>query len=192
MNAIAQLRSATWNSHQRLEKRLDVKARFSNRAAYRAHVERMWGFCAGLEQRLSRQVFGDALADYDSRRKLPLLERDLLALGVGPDTVPRLPRCEALPACPDAASAFGCLYVLEGATLGGRTLLPLVEERLGLSAGDGAAFLASYGADVRVMWQRFGAALDAWCCTPEREVRAADTAVATFDALQNWLCGSLP
>jgi len=192
MNAIAQLRSATWSSHQRLEKRLDVKARFSSLSAYRAHLERMCGFCAGLEQRLSEQVFGDALADYDSRRKLPLLARDLLSVGVAADTITRLPRCEAIPACPDAASAFGCLYVLEGATLGGRTLLPLVEERLGLSARYGAAFLASYGADVAAMWQRFGAALNAWCCTPERQACAAATAVATFDALQNWLCGSTP
>jgi heme oxygenase len=190
MTAIAQLRSATWSSHQRLEKRLDVKARFSSVSAYRAHLERMWGFCAGLEQRLSRHVLGDALTDYDSRRKLPLLARDLEALGVAPDSLRQLPRCEAIPACPDVASAFGCLYVLEGATLGGRTLLPLVQERLGLSAAHGAAFLASYGAEVAAMWQRFGATLDAWCCTPERQARAAAAAVATFDALQEWLCGS--
>lgn len=192
MNAIAILRSATWSSHQRLEKRLDVKTRFSSLFAYRAHLERMWGFCAALEQRVSRQVLGDSLADYDSRRKLPLLARDLVSLGAAPDAMPQLPRCEAIPACPDAASAFGCLYVLEGATLGGRTLLPLVQERLGLNAGHGAAFLASYGADVAAMWQRFGAALDAWCCTPERQERAAGTAVGTFDALQDWLCGSTP
>jgi len=48
---------------------------------------------------------------------------------------------EALPACEDTASAFGCAYVLEGATLGGRTLLPLVEARLGLTAASGAEVL---------------------------------------------------
>jgi heme oxygenase len=190
MSAIAHLRSATWSAHQRLEKRLDVKTRFLSLLAYRTHLERMWGFCAGVEARLGRQVFGDALTDYDSRRKLPLLARDLVALGAEPESMSQLSRCEAVPACPDAASAFGCLYVLEGATLGGRTLLPVVQERLGLSAGHGAAFLASYGADVSAMWQRFGAALDAWCCVPERQMRAADAAVATFDALQDWLCGS--
>ncbi|HXN10187.1 MAG TPA: biliverdin-producing heme oxygenase [Steroidobacteraceae bacterium] len=192
MNAIAQLRAATKPAHQRLEKRLDVKTRFSSLFAYRAHLERMWGFCAGLEQRVNRQVLGDALADYDLRRKLPLLARDLVTLGAVPDAMPQLPRCEAIPVCPDVASGFGCLYVLEGATLGGRTLLPLVQEKLGLSAGHGAAFLASYGADVAAMWQRFGAALDAWCCTPERQACASYTAVATFDALQDWLCGSTP
>jgi heme oxygenase len=189
MSAITQLRAATWSAHQRLERRIDVKTRFSSLPTYRVHLERMWGFCAGIEARTGRQVFGDALTDYDARRKLPLLERDLVALGDGRESVPRLPRCDTLPACPDTASAFGCLYVLEGATLGGRTLLPVVQEKLGLTAGTGAAFLASYGADVTAMWQRFGAALDAWCCLPERQVRASEAAVATFEALQDWLCG---
>jgi heme oxygenase len=186
---MAQLRAATWNSHQRLETRLDVKTRFSNRVAYRGHLESMYGFCAALEQRVVQQGFDAALPDYDSRRKLPLIERDLLTLGAEAAAIPHLARCETLPACTDAASAFGCLYVLEGATLGGRTLLPLVADKLGLNAEHGAAFLASYGVEVAAMWQRFGAALNAWCDMPERQARAAAAAVATFDALHEWLCG---
>ena len=65
----------------------------------------------------------------------------------------------------------------------------LCETRLGLSAQPGAAFLASYGEDVASMWRGFGAALDAWCKVPERTAAAARTAVATFDALEAWLCG---
>jgi heme oxygenase len=189
ISAIAQLRAATWDSHQRLETRLDVTTRFSTRAAYRAHLERMYGFCAPLEQRLDPQQLGSALPDVQLRRKLPLIARDLLALGAEPPSLALLPRCQTLPACADTASAFGGLYVLEGATLGGRTLLPVVVDRLGLSAEHGAAFLASYGAEVGAMWRRFGTALDAWCHTPERQSRAGMAAVATFEALQEWLCG---
>jgi heme oxygenase len=188
-SAMVRLRAATWSSHQRLEKRLDVKTRFSSLAAYRTHLEMMWGFCAAIEQQVGPNAFGDALADYEARRKLPALARDLVVLGAEADAVAQLARCEALPPCADAASAFGCVYVLEGATLGGRTLLPLVQARLGVSAEHGAAFLSSYGAEVSSMWQRFGAQLDAWCCLPSRQARAADAAVATFDALHDWLCG---
>jgi heme oxygenase len=190
MSALAGLRAATWPSHQRLEKRLDIKARFTEPSAYRAHLERMWGFCAALERRLDAATFGAALEDYPARRKLPLLTRDLVALGAEPEAVERLPCCEALPACEDTASAFGCAYVLEGATLGGRTLLPLVETRLGLNAAGGASFLASYGEDVQHMWRTFGSALEAWCDGPERRERAAGAAVATFDALERWLVGA--
>ena len=190
MSALAALRSATWPSHQRLEKRLDIKARFTEAGAYRAHLERMWGFCAALERRLAPGAFAGALEDFDSRRKLPLLTQDLVALGLEPESVARLPCCPDLPACADPASAFGCAYVLEGATLGGRTLLPLVQSRLGLTAERGAAFLASYGENVAAMWHTFGAALDVCCARPERRAAAAAAAVVTFDALEAWLVGS--
>ncbi len=187
---MADLRAATWPAHQRLEKRVDVKARFSSLDAYRSHLEQMWGFCAGLEMRLEVPTFDGALADYGSRRKLPSLSRDLIALGADSGSVENLPRCESVPDCGDPSAAFGCVYVLEGATLGGRSLLPVVESRLGLTAEHGASFLASYGDDVTAMWRRFGAALDAWCCVQERRARAVTAAVATFDSLDDWLCGA--
>ncbi len=189
MSAIAGLRSATWPSHQRLEKRLDVKARFTQADAYRAHLERMWGFCATIEASLLMESFGGKLPDYEMRRKMPLLTQDLLALGADPDHIASLPRCEAIPDTADPAAAFGCVYVLEGATLGGRTLLPLVQSRLGLTAVRGASFLASYGDLVGPMWRDFGIALDAWCGEPGRQMSAARAAVGTFDALAAWLCG---
>jgi heme oxygenase (biliverdin-IX-beta and delta-forming) len=189
MSAIAELRLATWPVHQRLEKRLDVKTRFTEPRAYRAHLEKMWGFCAAIERRLEPHVFGAAVPDYEKRRKIPLLTRDLIALGADAEAVERLPSCETIPDCADPAAAFGCIYVLEGATLGGRTLLPLVQSRLGLTAEGGAAFLASYGDEVASMWRGFGAALDAWCDPPERRVRATHAAVATFTSLDEWLCG---
>ncbi len=186
---MAGLRTATWPCHQRLEKRLDVKARFASIDAYREHLEKMWGFCAALERDIAPDSFGGALDDYESRRKLPLLTRDLIAIGAEAQSIESLARCPGLPARADPAAAFGCAYVLEGATLGGRTLLPLVKSRLALSALHGAAFLASYGEQVLPMWRAFGAALDAWCAAPERQVSAAHAAVATFEALDRWLCG---
>jgi heme oxygenase len=190
VSAILELRSATWSSHQHLEKRLDVKTRFTDPAAYRMHLERMWGFCAAIERRLGEDPFGPSLADFARRRKVPLLTRDLLALGASPESVQRLPACDDIPDCPDPAAAFGCLYVLEGATLGGRTLLPLVQDRLGLTAATGAAFLASYGEDVGPMWRDFGVSLDAWCDTAHRRACASRSAVGTFASLADWLCGN--
>jgi len=189
MSAMSDLRSATWTQHQLLEKRLDIKSRFTELGAYRAHLEKMWGFCAPLEQWLGRCFHGGALPDYDRRRKVPLLTRDLIALGAKSGSVPSLPCCRTQPDGDDPAAAFGCCYVLEGATLGGRTLLPLVQSRMGLSAERGAAFLASYGEDVAVMWRGFGEALEAWCHVPDRRMRARQAAVDTFASLDRWLCG---
>jgi heme oxygenase len=189
MSTMTELRLATWQSHQALERRLDVKARFSTVAAYRAHLEKMWGFCAALERRFRHDLFDEALPDFEARRKTPLLMRDLLTLGAAAPAVLQLPQCATLPACADPAEALGCAYVIEGATLGGRSLLPLVEKQLGFTAAHGAAFLSSYGADTPSMWRGFQAALDRWCALPERGRSATRSAVATFDALSVWLCG---
>lgn len=189
-SAIAELRIATWPAHQRLERRIDFKARLADAGTYRRHIEGMWGFYAALEPQLGSGVLHDSLADYERRRKLPLLTRDLIALGADPAVVQRLPRCAAVPGCADAAEAFGCAYVLEGATLGGRSLVPVVQARLGITAERGAAFLASYGDAVGEMWRAFGAAFDRCCSTAERRSRAANAAVATFASLELWLCGA--
>lgn len=188
-SAIAELRTATWPLHQRLEKRIDFKARVANVAAYRSHIERMWGFYSSLEPGLASGVFDDALGDYEKRRKIPLLTRDLIALGAEASALSRLPRCPNVPDCVDASAAFGCAYVLEGATLGGRSLMPLVEARLGVTGERGAAFLASYGDAVGEMWRAFGAALNQYCADAGRRSRAAEAAIATFSALEVWLCG---
>jgi heme oxygenase len=187
LSALAALREATWTCHQRLEKRIDFKSRVASREAYRAHLVQMWGFYAALEPRLATSLGEAALADFEARRKLPLLERDLLALGAD---VSLLPRCAAVPSCDDAASALGAAYVLEGATLGGRTLMPLVESRLGLTPERGAAFFSSYGAAVDSMWRAFGAVLERCCPAGPERVRAAASAAATFAALEGWLCGA--
>lgn len=186
MSAIAHLRAATWPAHQKLEKRVDVKARFATREAYRGHLVKLWGFHAAVEGRIGRDTFGAALEDYDRRLKAPLLARDLVDLGLAATAIDRLPRCESVPDIIDTSAAFGCIYVLEGATLGGRTLLPLAETRLGLRPGAGATYLSSYGEEVTPMWQTFGSALDAWCSDPGRRDRATEAAVATFDALDAW------
>ena len=190
-SAIGALRLATWPAHQRLEKRIDFKARLATTASYRSHIERMWGFYAAIEPHLASGVLKEALGDYDLRRKVPLLTRDLLALGLNADKVADLPRCDRVPACDDASAAFGCAYVLEGATLGGRSLMPLVQARLGLTSERGAAFLSSYGDAVGEMWRSFGAALDRYCRSRAQREMASGAAVATFLALEDWLCGSL-
>jgi heme oxygenase (biliverdin-IX-beta and delta-forming) len=185
---MAALREATWASHQRLEKRLDIKKRFSERAAYCEHLRRMWRFCFYLERQVETQAFDGALPDYEKRRKLPLLSRDLAALGAAP---PSFAEPVSFPRVSDPAQAFGCAYVLEGATLGGRVMLPVVEDRLGLSAEHGAAFLASYGAEVPAMWQGFSAALNEYCHTPQRCALAVESAIMSFDALTDCLTEAL-
>ena len=74
----------------------------------------------------------------------------------------------------------------------GRSLLPLVETRLGLTPQHGAAFLGSYGEAVGNRWRSFGHALNLCCATDLHRGRAAEAATATFSALERWLCDAHP
>ena len=180
------LKQATWPMHQHLEKSLGIKDRFSDLARYREHLARLLRFHTAAEKAWAMWLT-PALSDFAVRRKAALLMHDLRAVGGVPMT-----GVITLPVVNDTATALGCFYVLEGATLGGQHLLPLVQRRLGLSAGHGASYLASYGPEVGTMWQRFGAAVEAYCTTPEAAARAVAAAQATFTALEDWLCKENP
>jgi heme oxygenase len=185
MNTMIALKQATWPEHQRLEKHLAIKDRFGNLDGYRTHLARLAAFYAAAEETWASWLT-PVLTDFDARRKAALLAQDLSALGGKPATG------AAVPQVSDTAAALGCFYVLEGATLGGQYLLPLVQRKLGLSADHGASYLASYGADVSAMWQRFGAAVEAHCQTPQATASAVAAAQTTFIALQDWLCAEEP
>lgn len=180
-SAMRALKEATWDIHAGLEKRLAVKDRFADLASYREHLGRLWAFYSAAEIEWS-EYLEQSLGDFSQRRKAPLLVRDIESLG-------GLQLQEAaIPKFTDIASALGGFYVLEGATLGGQQLLPLAQSRLGVTPQRGASYLASYGQDIRLMWQKFGAAVDHYCQTDERQGLAINAARATFLAMEDLLC----
>lgn len=182
------LRRDTRPHHDRAEQALAILDPGLTRAHYAALLAAMHAFYVPLEARLAR-VPGLPL-DLAPRLKAPLLARDLAALGV--PAIPAAP-AEALPALPDAHAALGCLYVLEGATLGGQVIGRHLARALDVHPANGGAFFASYGAEVGPMWKAFRAALAGFVERDGEMVRAAGdarvvaAAMATFDALTAWL-----
>ena len=97
---------------------------------------------------------------------------------------PQLPVCGDLPDCNSIAQAFGCLYVLEGATLGGQVLCRHFNQTLGLDARNGSAFFSGYGEATGAMWALFGERLTA---ANVDETAAISAACQTFQTLEQWL-----
>jgi heme oxygenase len=169
------LKAATAAHHERLERRVDIAARVRSRAAYRDLLERFYGFYAPLETSL--EPYAQPVLDFSARRKLPLLAADVAALGGDPGALPRAARIPRVASVPDA---LGVLYVLEGATLGGKVIARLAGRSLGLTREHGAAFFGAYGPEVGARWKAFGA-------VAERHAAAPEAAVACFEALEEWL-----
>ncbi len=180
------LREQTRAAHERAEATLPLLDPALSRARYRQILAAFWGFHAALEPRL-RAVEGLGL-DVEARRKLPLLESDLRALG---GDAAHLPVAHDVPRVDGVAEALGVMYVLEGATLGGRVISRHLASR-GIGPETGGAFFAGYGEATGEMWKAFAAAIGAYAeAHPEsadRMVRAADE---TFTLLERWLARAM-
>jgi heme oxygenase len=189
MSILQRLKQETLPLHQQVEQRVDVLQRLQSVAAYRQLLEAFYGFYAPLEQALEQFEWQALGLDWAQRRKVPKLELDLQRLEVD---VATLTHCEQLPVLPDLASALGCLYVLEGATLGGQIIQKELASRLQITSDNGAAFFNSYGEQVGPMWQKFREVIVNFATTTEREDRMVRAAQDTFQKFDDWLAISRP
>ena len=182
---LLRLKRETSPQHAAIERQIDLRRVLGSRAAYTGHLARLYGFYQPLEEALwGNGAVREAGSAGGERRKTPSLLGDLRALGIEPHA---LPLCNTLPPVPDEARALGCLYVLEGASLGGQVITRLVRERLGVGPENGGAFFYGYGEKTGVMWDSFRAALETFARSPERQEAVIGSARATFGALGTWL-----
>jgi heme oxygenase (biliverdin-IX-beta and delta-forming) len=180
------LQLATRQAHIRIEQRMPFAAPHFDVASYRQLLAAFHGFYRPLEQRLAASARCLTALQWDQRVKLPLLTMDLLALGMTCGDIEALPICDRLPAVETPSRALGCLYVVEGSTLGGQVVQRLLFDSLGAAVADALAFFRSYGTEVGTRWRGFLVCLEALKDDKEAE-EAKLTAVDTFRALENWL-----
>lgn len=185
---LTQLKQHTQTQHADLERKLDVLAHTQSHALYCRLLQQFWGLYAPLEARLGQiEGWSDLNIDFDARRKAPLLEHDLEMLGLTSTELASLPICQELPALMSLAHGLGCMYVLEGATLGGQIISRHLVQQIAVTPITGGAFFASYGAQLGPMWRAFGQALSLYATTPSHVEIMLDTACATFEAFERWL-----
>ena len=103
-----------------------------------------------IERELERHVSALARAGYDlaDRTKLGWLEDDLKAIGGG-----RRVANLAGYSLPDATTAFGAVYVVEGASLGGQIIARQIIPTLALAPNRGCRFFSGYGAETGDRWR---------------------------------------
>ena len=179
------LREATKEAHERLGRALPLTSPELTLDVYRVVLEAYYGFHAPLEPRLVvAAAKSDGAVPIRGREKLWRLRRDLRALGATDGRIDALPRCTWVPEVSTVQRALGCLYVIEGATLGGRIVARSVREHLGLGPSTGASFFEGYGPATGAMWRSFLDCLNA-CATSRGE--AVEAAVDTFGAFEHWL-----
>jgi heme oxygenase len=159
---------------------------------YTALLQKLFGFYKPLEERIAvLPDWHNLPVDLGRRQKAPLLAKDLLWLKVTQPQLSRLPQCKRLPQVNSITEALGCLYVLEGATLGGQIIGRHLKKNLALDEDRGCAFFHSYGDDVGLMWKSFRETLSSHCSKHGRteEEQLVTSACETFVSLDYWLFG---
>ncbi len=184
---LKRLRSETSERHAALEHQLPLVDPRLSRDGYRTILEGFFGYYAPLEVQLSgASVWAELEFDFAERQKVPELEKDLVVLGSTAEELTRLPQCAELPELETIPQILGCLYVIEGSTLGGQVITRHLQANLGITPETGGAFFAGYGAKTGSRWQAFGAMITAAArFGGEDEIVAS--ANRTFETLELWL-----
>lgn len=191
LSLLQRLKTETRPHHERTEAAVRLMDPGLTPGDYRRHLEALHGFYVPLEAELAARLT-DTLPSLRAheRWKVPLLERDLRALGHDASSLGRLPRCALLPALPGVPEALGCFYVLEGSTLGGQLILRHLKRHFAdVPAGD-FAFFQAYGEEVGPMWRAFGQAVTeaaTRAASDDFDARVVKGAQDTFDAFGAWL-----
>ena len=182
------LKDKTRESHIALERQMPLLDAALLPGTYRHMVQQLFTYHKPLEAALlSSSGFAELGIAYSERAKTARLGRDLEALGLSTRDIEHLRDCESLPPLAHPSHIFGCLYVLEGATLGGQIVARHLQASLRLTADSGASYFSGYGVDTGPRWKAFCALLTAYAARADVHDDILAGAHATYATLSAWM-----
>jgi heme oxygenase (biliverdin-IX-beta and delta-forming) len=182
-----QLKRETADLHRRLETDLGLLESELSLDQYRRVLELFFGFYVPIEAGLARVASEGPPLGLPLRARAALIESDLLSLGLSNREIADLPRCAELPRLSCAEELAGCLYVLEGACLGGQAIAPALRKRLGVDKGSGASFFIGDANGTPARWSLFLAWLEGLVHAGSASAAIVASARATFLAFARWV-----
>jgi len=180
------LKRETAPAHHLLEAQLGLLDPGLDVHRYRRVLETFYGFYVPLEIDVMQLAAAEPPLEFPLRARAELIARDLLALGLSRAYLAALPLCRDRPELSCVEDLAGCLYVVEGAALGGQVLSPLLHRRLGLAKESGTAFFAGDEERTLPRWAVVVAWLDGLPRNGASTARIISTANATFAAFVRW------
>jgi len=164
---------------------LDLMGLDVTRARYLDHLIAVYGFEAPVEAALGLTPRVGGLLELRQRARTGLIVQDLLALGMSPSQIARLPQCSVTVPFRDAAEALGWMYVVERATLLHDAVRRFLEGRL--SGGIGTyGYLSAYEGLAGTRWQEFGHVLDDVGAAPHTAEQIVSATRAAFECHRGW------
>lgn len=156
----------------------------ASRTRYIDHLVAIYGFEAPVEAALVLTPYLVEVVEQRTRWRSGLIVEDLLALGLSPSKIARLPQCPIIAPFRDPAEAFGWLYVVERSTLVYDTVRLYMEPRL--PSVHAWSYLSAYKGVASARWQALGRALDAYAITEAALELIVVSARAAFAVQREW------
>jgi heme oxygenase len=189
----ARLRRATADSHERLHRHtgfVRLMTGVLTLPEYAVLLAHLYGFHRPLEARLRAAAgrIGNPADPVESviPRKAYLLRTDLLHLGIPEAAIRNIPMCDALPAITSPEQLMGCLYVLEGAGLGGIVMARALDRLLDNHDQTCRLFLMGGPDPDPGRWPKFCRWLEARA--DGRDIAAIErSARRSFECMERWL-----
>lgn len=180
---LAKLKEATREQHEGLENTVNVMDQMFSMDNYKMLLTKFYRFYSSIEPEIDKLDLSETGYNFDERRKLPKIEADLAHLGIL-EEAQAMPKWTDLPALGSASQAFGSLYVMEGATLGGQIINRHLKEHLGISPENGGAFFNGYGAETGPKWKEFMSIANEFAEKANEDEVIIDSAKKTFDSFK--------
>jgi heme oxygenase len=167
---------------------LDLMDLEVTRTRYLDHLVAIYGFEAPIEAGLAMTPRIHGLLQLRQRSRAGLIVQDLLALGMSPSQIARLPQCSVMVPFRDPAEALGWMYVVERATLLHDAVRRYLEGRLPNGTGT-YEYLSAYDGVAGARWQELGAVLDVVATGPQTADHIVAATRSAFRCLREWFAG---
>lgn len=163
---------------------LDLMSVGGTSLRYLDHLVTVYGFEAPVEAALALTPHLSEVIAVRPRARSGFIVEDLLALGITPSKLARMPQCREILPFRDVADALGWMYVIERSTLLHEAVRLHIASRLpGITAW---SYLNAYRGIASERWQGFGEALDSYAITPASGEAIVAAARAAFDRQRDW------
>jgi heme oxygenase len=188
LDIMAVLKSETAEHHTQVEQLMPFFKESFSLQEYVCTLGVFLGFFEPLERKLATIAGWHTVGiDLRQRRRAHRLHVDLRALGVSDAAIAGFPRCRRLPYLANRYDGLGCLYVLEGSTLGGQLIARELSRRFGIEQYSGSSFFHSYDSNVGEAWKHFCSAVRTHANDPIKEHAIVKSAEETFASFESWI-----
>ena len=182
------LKEATEKIHSEIEESTRLLSPTLSLTEYQTYLAKLYGFYTQIECQCDffQYEFERVKLNLLERKKMSLLEQDLIECKITPTSIPL---CIYNPSLKTFADCLGCLYVLEGSTLGSQFVLSHLKRRFHPECRQWSFhYLDCYGIHTREMWNKFLQSLNYYSqLHPQEDDIIIDSAIQTFTNLGLWL-----